>query len=107
MSPLPTVGVSYLSVGPFLSRNGIPEGAEFAITNTSGDKISLTMTFSHGRQVPSKITIAKSRFGQSFEQVKGFLPANSAYAVDKHYFPEVDEQTPIFHSLMSLGKKRG
>jgi hypothetical protein len=103
---IPSVGYSYISTAnAFLKKNGVEAGAEFAITNTSGNKISLTMTFAHGRHVPSKITIAKSFFGQSFEEKKGFLPPNSGYAVDKHYFPEVDDQTPTFHSLMGLAKR--
>ncbi len=98
----PQVGLSYLSrLDPFLASSGIPEGVEYAVINTDGDKVSMALTFSHGRQAPSKITIAKVFFGQSFELKKGFYQANASYASGKHYYPVVDPHAlPIFHSLI-------
>jgi hypothetical protein len=94
-----TIGDSYRTRNTdFLRNNGIPDGVDYVITNTQGDKVSLFMKYAHGKQSPQRLTVSKPCFSVNFEN-DPYSPIQESYASKDHYFPDVNEQSiPVWPS---------
>ena len=97
----PAIGDTYRSnATSFLLSNGIHAGADFVVTNTDGDKVSLTLKYSNGKIAPGKMTIVKAQFGVNFTEDRA-APTNISYRTSAHFYPEVDIRRPLLTSAMS------
>jgi hypothetical protein len=97
----PAIGDTYRSnATSFLLGNGIHAGADFVVTNTDSDKVSLTLKYSNGKICPAKMTILKTLFGVNFTEDRA-APTNISYRASSHFYPDVDIRRPVLPSPLS------
>src|SRR5687767_6261499 len=96
----PAIGDTYrTNQTNFLVANGIHGGADYVVTNTDGDKVSLTLKYSNGKICPGKLTIMKTLFGVNFTEDRA-APTNLGYRAKAHFFPEVAMTQPVLPTVL-------
>lgn len=96
----PAIGDTYrTNPTTFLVANGIHAGADYVVTNTDGDKVSLTLKYSNGKACPGKLTVMKALFGVNFTEDR-VAPTNISYRTAAHFFPAVTMAQPVLPTVL-------